>query len=195
MKIHCVFIKFMLQCNCTISIGNGVKSIREGAFNNTAYYNDLKNWTNGVLYIGNYVIYAKPSLTGEYTIKEGTLTIADFAFVDCNNLTNITIPESVTSIGDWAFSGCSSLGSLTIPDSVISIGNFTFYGCTALTSITIPDSVISIGDSEFESCSVLTSIYYNGTMEQWNAIDKGERWNFYTGNYTIVCSDGNISKN
>lgn len=156
----------MLQCNCTI-----------------------------IKFPYNRLHWHKPSLTGEYTIKEGTLTIADFAFVDCNNLTNITIPESVTSIGDWAFSGCSSLGSLTIPDSVISIGNFTFYGCTALTSITIPDSVISIGDSEFESCSVLTSIYYNGTMEQWNAIDKGERWNFYTGNYTIVCSDGNISKN
>ena len=30
----------------------------------------------------------------------------------------------------------------------------------------------------FRGCSSLTSIYYDGTPEQWNQVDKGEDWNF-----------------
>ncbi len=38
------------------------------------------------------------------------------------------------------------------------------------------------------------SIYFDGTKAQWNAIEKGEGWSYYTGNYTIHCTDGTISK-
>ena len=38
----------------------------------------------------------------------------------------------------------------------------------------------------------LTSITFNGTKAQWNAISKGYGWNFYTGNYTVHCTDGDM---
>ncbi|MBP0989699.1 MAG: leucine-rich repeat domain-containing protein [Oscillospiraceae bacterium] len=102
--------------------------------------------------------------------------------------------KPVTGIGMWAFSYCSGLTSVTIPDNVTSIGSYAFNGCSGLTSVTIPDSVTSIGYHAFRGCSDLTSITYKGTKAQWNAISKGEYWNYKTGNYTIHCTDGDIPK-
>jgi len=51
-----------------------------------------------------------------------------------------------------------------------------------------------IGESAFSYCSRLTSISFNGTMAQWNAIEKNDYWNVDTGNYTIHCTDGDIAK-
>ena len=163
-----------------ITIPDSVISIGEDAFSGTAYYNNLSNWTNRVLYIDNHLIKALTSITS-YDIKQGTKTIAASAFKDCSSLTNISIPEGVSSIGSYAFSGCDSLKSITIPKGVISIGdrafsfcdslktiiiskgvtligNGAFYGCDSLTNIIIPSGVTSIGDSAFEYCNNLTGI-------------------------------------
>ena len=83
----------------SVTIGNSVTSIGRAAFYNTDYYNNNSNWENGVLYIGNHLIKAKSSVSGVYTIKDETKSIADSAFFDCDNLTSIIIPESVVSIG------------------------------------------------------------------------------------------------
>ncbi len=115
--------------------------------------------------------------------------------MDCYGLTSITIPNGVTRIGYMAFSNCFYLPSITIPDSVTSIGDYAFAYCgLSLTSITIPNSVTSIGDYAFVSCVSLTSIEFTGTMEQWKSIEKGSNWNFYTGSYTVHCTDGDIPK-
>ncbi|MBR6940008.1 MAG: leucine-rich repeat protein, partial [Clostridia bacterium] len=90
------------------------------------YYNREANWTDNVLYIGNHLIKAKPEITGDYSIKANTKTIADAAFSNCDNLTSVTIPDSVTSIGEYAFYECTGLASVTIPDSVTSIGVYAF---------------------------------------------------------------------
>lgn len=66
--------------------------------------------------------------------------------------------------------------------------------CTELTSITLPEGVTSIGMSAFQGCGKLTDIRYNGTIEQWSAIEKKFDWNLDTGNYTIHCTDGDIEK-
>ena len=93
-----------------------------------------------------------------YTIRQGTRSICDEAFLWCSSLQSVTIPDSVTSIGDSAFSFCLSLQSVTIPDSVTSIGDRAFEDCESLQSVTIPDSVTSIGDFAFDCCSSLQSV-------------------------------------
>ena len=114
----------------SIVIPDNVTSIGYRAFYNTAYYNDETNWENGVLYIDNCLIAAKGSVSGDYTIKDGTRLIAICAFRDCKSLTSVTIPDSVTSIGSSAFEDCTSLTEVTIGDSVTSIGGGAFRDCT-----------------------------------------------------------------
>ena len=157
----------------SVTIPDSVTSIGSDAFYNTGLYNDSSNWENGVLYIGNYLIEAKTTISGAYTIKSGTKTIADETFYKCTGLTNITIPDSVTNIGRRAFLVCDNLTSVTIPDSVTSIGDYAFLDCTKLTSVTIPDSVTSIGSSAFYNTGL-----FNDSSNWENSV-------LYIGNYLI----------
>ncbi|MGN0812311.1 MAG: leucine-rich repeat protein [Candidatus Coproplasma sp.] len=145
----------------SINIPDSVTSIGQDAFSNTAYYKDTSNWEDNVLYIGKHLIKANSSISGEYAIKDGTLTIADKAFYNCGILTSVTIPNSIKSIGYWSFRDCSSLANVTIGNSVTSIGSCAFYGCSSLMSVTIPDSVTSIGGYAFYNCSGLTMVNWN----------------------------------
>lgn len=113
----------------SITIPDNVTNIDSMAFYNTAYYNNRNNWDNNVLYIGKHLIVAKGSIKGSYSIKNGTITIADGAFDHCTSLTSITIPNSVTNIGEIAFNGCSNLKDIYYPKSAedwncITIGSY-----------------------------------------------------------------------
>ena len=119
-------------------------------------------------------------------------SIGYYAFYECTGLTSITIPESVTSIGESAFYN-SGLTSITIGSGVTRIGYSAFYGCSKLTSITIPESVTSIEGGAFENCTGLTSITFNGTIAQWNAIEKASSWKSNVRATEVVCKDGTVS--
>ena len=113
----------------SVVIGDSVTSIGEDAFYNTAYYNNAENWENDVLYIGKYLIEAKTSISGTYTIKKETTVIADYAFYDCGSLTSVVIGDSVTSIGSSAFDSCYNLTTVYYKGtasewSAISIGSY-----------------------------------------------------------------------
>jgi len=148
--------------NCTalenITIGNSVERIYEYAFNNTAYYNNEENWEDNVLYIGKYLIRAKTNITGEYTVKAGTLCLADYAFYSCDELTGIVLPDGLTQISYQAFADCYNLVRAVIPASVQKIGESAFSSCHKLTDVTIPDGVTEIDGFVFYKCYALTQI-------------------------------------
>ncbi len=164
------------DCNSlrSVSVSDSLTSIGRDAFHNTAYYNNINNWENGVLYIDNYLIKAKDTVSGACSIKDGTKVIANAAFSDCTGLQSVSIPDGITSIGDYTFNKCTSLQSVTIPDSVTGIGDFAFFGCISLQSIAIPDSMTSIGSAAFEYCTSLQSVNIgSGVTEIWlSAFDK-----------------------
>lgn len=131
------------------------------------------------------------------TYKDKPVTaIGDGAFrqfTAWKSLTSITIPDSIVSIGNSAFAGCKSLTKIIIPDSVTSLGNCVFENCIDLTSLTFSNSLTEIGDGAFRNCS-LTNIIFNGTKEQWKAIENVSQWNYKTGEYTVHCTDGDLTK-
>ena len=107
---------------------------------------------------------------------------------------NSVIPNDVTSIGASAFAQCKEIINVTLPNSVTSIETHAFLNCDGLTNVTIGSGVTSIGNEAFYSCNNLTEITYLGSKAQWNAIEKGTAWNGETGDYTVHCTDGDISK-
>ena len=107
---------------------------------------------------GRKLLGVPETLSGSYSVKEGTRIICNHAFWHCNSLSDIVIPSSVTSIGDRAFHWCLSLSDIVIPSSVTSIGDWAFEHCRSLSEIVIPASVTSIGDWAFEHCRSLPEI-------------------------------------
>lgn len=91
-------------------------------------------------------------------IEQGVTSIADYAFVLHEDLTDVTIPRSVNSIGRQAFGRCG-LKNLSIPYGVNSIGVKAFQECSSLTSISFPDSLTTIGEHAFDYCTKLTSVF------------------------------------
>ncbi|MCH5163420.1 MAG: leucine-rich repeat domain-containing protein [Clostridiales bacterium] len=149
-----------------------------------------------VTIIGENAFNGRTSLT-EIIIPDSVKIIQERAFLNCSSLTKISM-NCVTEIGSYAFFGCNSLTVFTIPQGVTLIDYNTFYLCSNLSKITIPVSVSRFRSIVFTSCINLKDIYYEGTIKQWNLIDKDTGtmypWDYDTGEYTIHCTDGDILK-
>ena len=148
-----------------ISMPSDITSIHDGAFKNTAYYNNTANWENDVLYIDNYLLKAKDDLSGNYSIKPGTKLIAHYAFWGCKNISDITIPDGVKKIGEFSFRDCTGITNIVIPDSITTIDYDTFGGCEGLRYVTISKSVNKI-DCAFSDCKNITDVFYTGDITE-----------------------------
>lgn len=127
-------------------------------------------------YILNSINYSMCGITrdGDVTIpktfeyegsKYKTVGIGEFAFSECNLLSNVNIPNSVQSIEKRAFYGCTSLTNIDIPEGVKTVGDSVFLNCNNLKRISIPHSIVTMSSSSFNSCANLTEIYYNTEAE------------------------------
>jgi hypothetical protein len=112
----------------SVDIPASVNRIGKDVFKGTAVFKEKANWDKNVLYIENHLIKAKPALSGEYSIKEGTRSIAGGAFECCEKLTGVVLPDGVQTIGINAFSGCINLNTVYIPESVTEIFKSEGYG-------------------------------------------------------------------
>lgn len=112
-----------------IDLPNKPLALDYNTFYGSAYYEDKSNWENGVLYVDNYLLAINSDFLNvtEYEVKEGTIAIANNAFLNnAKNLTKITLPEGLKLIGEKAFSSLYKLESVNIPSSVNTIGYNAF---------------------------------------------------------------------
>ena len=93
-----------------------------------------------------------------------------------------------------AFYGCTALESIVFPEGMAALFTEAFCGCTSLTTVTIPKTVELISNGAFAGCNTLTTINFGGTVEEWQKLDKYQDMWAYTGDYTIICTDGTLDK-
>lgn len=132
-------------------------------------------------------------LLKNFTIPNTVTSIGDFAFENCKYLKEIELSDNISVIGSSAFRNCAALKNITLPSKLKTIG-YAFSSCDNLSSITISGDVTKIEKSAFYGCKSLRTIYFLGTMQQWNAIEKDSGWDKETGKYTVYCSDGSVRK-
>ena len=69
-----------------------------------------------------------------------------------------------------------------------------FAELTNLEKVVLPGSIKTIYSGAFYRCTSLKTIQYDGTVEQWKAIQKSADWDQESGNYTVYCTDGTVAK-
>lgn len=95
----------------------------------------------------------------KYIIAEGTKTIGNAAFSNCEQLRSVILPDSVTKIGHYAFAGCKSIYSFAIPNRVTKLGNGVFMDCSGLSSIRMPTGLSNVERDIFQGCGNLNSVF------------------------------------
>lgn len=135
-------------------------------------------------------------------ITDRTSKIGDEMFSGMDTIESIVIPNSVSVIGNSAFSYCTALKTINIPDGVKEIGSSAFSGCSSLESVGISGNISSINEGAFANCTSLSDIYYTGSEEQWEAIEKKSakipdgaiiHYNYTPQTYKYIVNEPDIS--
>lgn len=74
-------------------------------------------------------------------IPGSVVSVGEFAFADCRNLTDVTFSGNTEIIGFSAFRNCAGLRNVTLSEGLKKIDDCAFYGCTLLKALTVPSSV------------------------------------------------------
>lgn len=149
----------------SVTIGNSVTSIGEGAFVGSSidtinYTGTLSQWcgidfenpySNPCFASHNYISINGTQLTTNLDIPSDVTEIKRHAFYGCSEITSITIPQLVTSIGSDAFGKCSRLTTVYY-NAENAAGSPAFSNCENLTTLHIGTDVREI-HPVFGSCS------------------------------------------
>ena len=79
-----------------------------------------------------------------------------------------------------------------MPETLVKIDKYAFIMCRELRIVTLNRDVTFIGKRAFDKCPKIEKIIFKGTKEQWNAIEKGDRWIDESAKFVVQCTDGTI---
>lgn len=181
----------------SITIPKSVKRIGDSAFNTFVALKKVAFAAGSELESIGKDAFHWCKVLEEIELPSSVKTIGESAFEKCESLGSITLPEGVSGIAQYTFEGCINLNTVSIPSTAANIGYRAFYQCYQLKEIDIPEGVLSIEDQAFLDCTRLSkvylpkslesiaivftvsggggrslSVYYNGTEEEWKAVEK-----------------------
>lgn len=167
-----------------IDLPDTVEMIGARAF----YSTSLSAAVDGVIYADNWAVGC---ISGSYniTLKEGTVGIAKYAFMQNAAINYVTFPKSLKVIGKGAFLLCSQIYITEMPSSLERIEDYAFYGCDhgmfgADYHLVLPESLEYIGRSAFYGASVMgleipSNCKYIGDYAFWGCSLLGNEVEFY----------------
>lgn len=177
--------------------------------------------SEGITDIGEFAFYFCNNLT-EVTLPSTLAAVKRYAFMPHTDLyvphrilyglTSLSIPNKVTELAQYAFAA-TSIPTLNVPSSVVTVGSHVFAECQKLTTVRYGGSIITdrmflrclklknftitksckdIQEGCFNYCEVLTEINYEGSIAEWNSVNKRSGWdNTIDGHILkIHCLDG-----
>ena len=110
----------------------------------------------GVTSIGNYAFYNCQNLT-EISRPSTLETVGQRVFYG-TKVTKVVFPEGVTSIGEYCFTENTYIKEVVLPDSLTTMGKNCFYNCENLEKVTMSKNLTAIPAYAFYGCSKLTDI-------------------------------------
>lgn len=172
--------------------------IGEGAFYRCSSLSTL-TLSEPLRSLADYAFWGCSSLSS-VTFPSSLVEIGNWAFYNCSSLTTFEVAydNTVYSVRDgvlYSMDGKQLLlcpfgknGDVVLPQGLTAIPPWAFDGCLNITEFTIPASVTEIGHSAFSERRVPFNIYYEGSQDQWDAIQIDYDNNLL--NYcTIYCND------
>lgn len=176
----------------SVVIPEGITEIGESAFDECSELTDV-TFPKSLKKIGPYAFGCCFELDN-IILPDGLTEIGYNAFCYCDELVEITVPGSVGVVPESCFHMCDELKRVILGDGINEIQETAFSENESLREATLPASLKSIGDGVFSDCTKLVKIVFGGTVREWEAVEKGRGWDENTGDYTVVCADGFVSK-
>lgn len=193
----------------TLTLGNGLKVIPEGAFRMCEkLQGDLRIPDSveiiepralggllsmkGTLSLGKNLkriesnAFYNDAFIGELVLPEGLEYIGDSAFFDCIGFTSVVLPDSIKVIETTAFEYCENMrGTLVLPARLSKLGAYAFAYTDFEGTVIVPESVESAGSCIFNECVKLDKIINNSKASVDVPGVKGYFWRDIGTNFAI----------
>ena len=143
-----------------------LKKIRDRAFRGCSALTSVVIPEN-VEYLGRDAFYDCVNLQ-KVIIKASPEGIQQKAFLNCEEIHHITIPGGFRIINFFQW---SQIRTVSLTEGCTTIDKEMFKGCKDVTNLHIPVSVKTIEAEAFDDCKSLRIIRYEGTLEDWLALD------------------------
>ena len=168
-----------------IDLPDTVEMVGTRAFYDTS----LSAAVDGVVYADNWAVGVSANGVSEITIRDGTVGIAKYAFMNNSQIGTVKFPDSLKVIGKGAFLMCSVIYINEMPPALERIEDYAFYGCSsgmfgAGYHLVLPNTLEYIGRSAFYMSSVMgleipSSCKYIGDYAFYGCSYLGSEVEFY----------------
>ena len=140
----------------SIELPTSLDILGYSVFENTKW---LNSQPDGMVYLGGFAYIYKGNMPANTNIrlKDGTLSVAGRAFVNCENLASIEFPEGLKTIGPGSFQNCKGLTNVTLPNSLKYVDDMAF-AWAGLNTLVLGEDISSIGGLAFFE-SPLSDVY------------------------------------